>query len=152
METEQISGVVKSLRKDKTAVCVTHTQHGPEGEPYEGDEWFTLAEAVKPDYIHHGSKCECKIDKDFPTIPKTNRVVHFIKCEKSAYSKPYMNANQLTTTGEIAVGESHDNKTQALIVAQSIFKGTGKTEEFKIFVDEVHEYLNKGIWITKQKV
>ena len=147
METEQILGSVKSLRKDKTAVCLIVSDE-------EGDveEWFQLAPAVKPEYIYVGSKIlEAKVstEKDEET---GNRVLYFIKCEKSAFKpKPSFKSN-LSPKGEEAVQESNDNILQSLIVAQSVFKGTGKTEEFKKFQEEVHEFLQKGIWITKQKI
>lgn len=144
-ETEQILGTVKSLRKDGTAVCITIL-----GEEGEFDEWFNLAEAVKPSYIHPGTKIEdCKVSKD---IDETgNRVLFFIKCEKPANrSFPAFKAKVMPNTNPYK-SEKSDNVMQSMIIAEAVFHGTGKAEEFKEFQKEVLEYLNKNIWITTQK-
>ena len=145
METEQILGSVKSLRKDKTAVCLIVSDE-------EGDveEWFSLAPAVKPEYIYVGSKiieAKVSIDKE----EGANRILYFIRCEKSTGKFPVKSGFNSSVNKVTQINQS-DNLLQALIVAQSVFKGTGKTEEFKKFNDEVFEYLNKGMWITKEKI
>jgi hypothetical protein len=148
METEQILGTVKSLRKDKTAVCLIVSD-----EEGDNEEWFQLAPAVKPDYIYVGSKItEAKVSTEVDE-ESGNRILYFIKCEKKAFNKFPAKKSEFTSSNKVSDQSSEsDNLMQSLIVAQSVFKGTGKTEEFKKFQTEVNEYLKKGIWISTEKI
>lgn len=149
METEQILGSVKSLRKDKTAVQLIVSD-----EEGDNEEWFNLAPAVKPEYIYVGSKiAEAKVSTG-PDEETGNRILYFIKCEKSkTFNKfPAKKSEFTPSINKVSELDQSDNIMQSLIVAQSVFKGTGKTEEFKKFQTEVNEYLKKGMWISTEKI
>lgn len=149
MDTEQILGTVKSLRKDKTAVCLIVSD-----EEGDNEEWFNLAPAVKPEYIYVGSKiAEAKVSAEIDE-ESGNRILYFIKCEKAkTFNKfPAKKSEFTPSINKVSELDQSDNLMQSLIVAQSVFKGTGKTEEFKKFQAEVYEFLQKGMWITTQKI
>jgi len=99
METKKINGIVKTIRKDKTAVCIEFNNE-EEGNALES-EWFSLGEKVKPEYISVGSSCEASVIENGEG--GGNRIVVFIKCEKSqqpqqskqADIKPFKKGNEI---------------------------------------------------------
>jgi hypothetical protein len=128
-------GIIEAVDEESNQVCID-------------GEWFEVGEKVKIAWIKAGKEHEYNI--------KDNIVV-FARCtEKSEPVKkpisPPPKRSPLTPKGEQAVSGSYDNRTQAIITACAIFHGTGKSEEFKKFVEEMHEYLQKGFWVNTEKV
>lgn len=115
-ETEQIIGTVRSLRKDKTAVCLIVS--ADEGD-YE--EWFNLAEVVKPEYIRNGASFEAKVSTE--KEEGSNRIIYFIKC---ANFKPKPTKSNLIFTESESV---YTPASMYVSYAKDLFIALGNTEK-----------------------
>lgn len=80
----EAEGIVKSMRKDKTAVLIeVNLSTGPK------ESWCDLADNVKPEYIRVGAKCHFKYISG-----EKNPVITYIKCEaNSGYDGGNTNSN-----------------------------------------------------------
>ena len=152
-DKEEIQGVVKAIRKDGKAVCISNAF---------GENWYMLADHVKPNYIKINSGCKATIE-----ISEAGEAfVTFIKCDAV---KPF------TTTGSVPINlgnpvkslqqtakESMEQKynpvdesmarMSAIKASSLIFEGTGKVKEFKELSDECMNWIVKGMWVSNEKV
>lgn len=145
----KLKGFVKTLRKDKTAVLITHDSK-PEGE------WFDLMDVIRPEYIKVGTDCEATVTEDLENEETGNRYLSYIKCNagKSKFNEDEPSRNAYQSGYSSRANEPSENNqanTQAFIFASSVFYGTGKAAEAKQLFEETKEYIEKGSWITRQK-
>jgi len=95
-------------------------------------KWLNLADNVKPEYIKKGP-AEFEVEND---------TVKFIKASNL----------DLPEKTKQAIEESNINRVSALKFAGNIYQGTGDEENAKRLAEEAHNYLQRGVWITKQVV
>ena len=142
-DAQNIKGTVKSIRKDKTAVCLTLE---------EGDVWFDLGEKIKPEYIISGAPFEGKAMNN-PDSESGNPVLIFITCSKTA-KKAFGSFGKNFSKPEKSEPEKseYDNsikRMSAVKAASQVYSGTGKENEFKQLTEDVIEFIDKGIWTVR---
>jgi hypothetical protein len=149
---EKYQGIVKSIRKDKTAVCITIDGYGE-------DTWFDFASNVKPEFAIIGSHCEISVGE--VNEATGNSILTFIKCERPAFKPGFKKPFQSNPSPEVPKGfgiakpdaqNEMITRMSALKASSRIFEGTGKEIEFKRLTEEIVSYIEKGIWVETKKV
>ena len=126
------TGEVTIISAKNNAVCIDGT-------------WYNLGPKVKLTYVKKG-KCEYEIEQ---TGPDENDLVVFIKSTNgNEYSKPKPDA----VAKHPDIINSEMNRMSALKFAGNIYQGTAQEEDAKRLAEEAHEYLQKGMWVTTEKV
>ena len=130
---ENIQGTVELISKQNNAVQISGT-------------WFTLGPLVKMTYVKKGA-CEYRTDVN-QADPQGNPLVVFVKAIGVSPQGTIQNP-----AGKIPeVAESEMNRMSALKFAGNVYMGTGQEDEAKRLAEEAHQYLQKGMWITTEKV
>lgn len=150
---KDIEGVVEAISEKNNSVKIA----------YDGDsEWFDLGKNVKLSYVRKGKCTFSAIMED----SEDNKVITFIKCAREKESededqeytnfqkskrrteekKEFRPANQFNPSDEPT------QRMSALKAAGLIFESTGKVQEFKNLAEECFNWINKGLWVSNEKV
>jgi len=128
MENKQ--GNVEVISKQNNAVCIDQV-------------WYTLGPKVKMNYVKKG-ECEYSTEE---TEDDANDLVVFLRSNVSGGSQQ--------GTIQHPAGKLEDSNTHrmsALKFAGNVYLGTGQEADAKRLTTEALEFLEKGLWITKEKV
>jgi len=129
---ENLQGTVELISKKNNAVCI-------------GGTWFTLGPLVKMNYVKKG-ECEYRTEVN-QADPGGNPLVVFIKSTSVSQNGTIQHPGKPP-----AIAESEMNRMSALKFAGNVYLGTGQEKDAKRLAEEAHEYLQKGMWITTEKV
>jgi len=104
--------------------------------------WYDLGPKVKLQYLKKGA-CEYSTEV---TEPDSNDLVVF--CRSAGASQSPSSNGTIQNPG---LENSDMTKMAALKFAGNVYMGTGQEDEAKRLTEEVIEYLQKGIWISKER-
>ena len=148
----EITGIVKVLKKDGTAVLITIPETNEE-------VWFDLGPKVKPEYIRQNTKCFCDV---VDGEEGRNSIINYIQCigagtksypsknySSELKTKPFQGSTPSFSPKKISDEERVEMRRMSAIKASSqIFSGSGKELDFKRLTEEIEDYIEKGIWIN----
>ena len=130
MENQQ--GTIQTISQQNNAVQID-------------DTWYDLGPNVKISYLKKGGTCEYQVEE---SDDDSNDVAVFVKMIKKAVK--HGTVQNPAGPGK-SLEDSNTHRMSALKFAGNVFMGTGQEEDAKRLTGEAMEFLEKGVWISKEK-
>ena len=128
---ENTQGIVELISKKNNAVCISGT-------------WFTLGPLVKMTYVKKGP-CEYRTELN-QADPQGNPLVVFVRAIGAGQPQG------TTQPRPQSFEDSNTHRMSALKFAGNVYQGTAQEDDAKRLAEEANAYLEKGLWVTTEKV
>jgi hypothetical protein len=107
--------------------------------------WYSFGPLIKTQYVKKGP-VEYRTEE---TEEGLNDLVVFIK---STGSSPPSPSASPASPGKPQFEEGNSHRMSALKFAGNVYTGSGQEDDAKRLADEASDWLEKGVWVTEEKV